>query len=165
MNVPATCTNERVALASKSHLTTVAAMTMPRRKSASTGTKRGETMNALAKLIQSRRAELDLTWEEMAKRGGFSGHSVLYTLATKKEHKSPPRPETIKRIAKACGVSVDVVRAAAVEAAGYTLEDIEVPLDAAADIRVVAMAMGQLDDADRKRIARFVESFVADIRE
>ena len=136
---------------------------MPKSRRAANGPASATTMNALARLIQSRRRELDLTWEELAARGGFTSHSIVYSLATKKVHKSVPRPETLKKLAKALGVPLDVVRAAAVEAAGYTLQPIGVSnIDAAADIRVVALAMEQVSEADRKRIARFVQSFLED---
>jgi transcriptional regulator with XRE-family HTH domain len=122
-------------------------------------------MNALARLIHRRREELGLTWKELATRGGFPSHTIIYTLATKAEHKQPPRAETLDRLAKALDVSIDLVRAAAAEAAGYRLEDIKVDLAVAEDVRVVAAAMNELSESDRAKLRRLALDFLNDVRE
>lgn len=120
-------------------------------------------MNELSRLIHQQRESLGLTWEELAKRGGFKGHSVIYTLATKREHKSPPRPETLKKLAKALDVPLDVVRAAAVEAAGYTLQEIPTTLEAANQVRIVAVAMQQMSAKDRAKLTRMAQAFLDEV--
>jgi transcriptional regulator with XRE-family HTH domain len=122
-------------------------------------------MNALARLIHRRREELGLTWKELGARGGFPSHTVFHALATKAEHRQPPRAETLERLAKALDVSLDLVRAAAAEAAGYRLEDVKVNLEVAEDVRVVAAAMNELSAGDRAELRRMAVDFLNDVRE
>jgi cyanate lyase len=77
-------------------------------------------MNSLARLIQTRKAELDLTYPEIAARGGFSSHTVVFALATKKRHSQLPRPATMRGIARALDVPVGRVFDAAVQAVWET---------------------------------------------
>lgn len=116
-------------------------------------------MNELSRLIHKRKAELDLTWDDIADRGGFSSHTIVYALATKKEHKQTPRIETLERLAKALAVPLDVVKAAAVQAAGFELQEVPTTLTASTDLRIVAAAMGQMSDADRAKLVRLAEAF------
>lgn len=109
-------------------------------------------MNALQKLILNRMDELNMNYYDVARAGGFPHHTTVYALVHKKEHKQPPRSETLKRLAKALDVDLSLVRAAASEAAGYKLHDITTTLDASEDVRIVAAAMGELSPADRKLI-------------
>lgn len=120
-------------------------------------------MNALARLIHQRREALDLTWAELAARGGFSSHTSVYTLATKAEHKMTPRPETLRKLSKALGVPLDVLRATAVEAAGYTLQEIPTTLEREGDVRIVAMAMGEMSAKDRAKIVRMAQALLDEI--
>lgn len=119
-------------------------------------------MNELSRLIHKRKAELDLTWDDIAERGGFSSHTIVYALATKKEHKQTPRIETLERLAKALAVPLDVVKAAAVQAAGFELQEVPTTLAASTDLRIVAAAMGQMSDADRAKLVRLAEAFAAE---
>lgn len=116
-------------------------------------------MNPLAALIQRRRRELDLTWTEVAKRGGFNSHSVVYALATKETHRQPPRAETLERLAKALDLPLDLIRVAAAESAGYKLEEIPTTLEAAEDVRIVAAVMGELSERDRAKLRRLALAF------
>jgi transcriptional regulator with XRE-family HTH domain len=116
-------------------------------------------MNPLARLILRRKNELDATWQELATRGGFSSHTILYALAHKAEHRQVPRPETLKRLARALDVPLDVVKATAASAAGYTLQDVNVTLESAEDVRIVAQVMGEISDADRAKLRRLALAF------
>lgn len=120
--------------------------------------------NALGDLIHSRRIELGLTWQELAKRGGFSSHTILYALATKPEHKQVPRPVTLERVAKALDVPLDMVKAAAAEAAGYTRQEVKVNLDHADDVRIIVAGCGELPQEDIVRIRRIVQMHVEERR-
>lgn len=167
MTTPAACENATPRVASRTTRLALTSDNMPRSRRAPSATARtkaegGVAMNALARLILSRKNELDLTWQELADRGGFTSHSILFSLAKKKEHKSVPRPDTLKKMAKALGVPLDVVKAAAVEAAGYTLQEVSSGLDAAADVRIVALAMQNMSEADRQRIRQLAESYLED---
>lgn len=115
-------------------------------------------MNALSRLILRRREQLDLTWAEIAQRGGFSGHTTVYNLAHK-SFKAPPRQETLHQLAVALDLPLDVVKAAAAEAAGLRVEEINVPLSASEDARVVVASLSELDERDRAIIRGMVESF------
>lgn len=120
--------------------------------------------NAFARLIERRREELDLTWYDIAKLGGFGSHTIVYALARKMEWKQPPRQETLTRIAKALSLPLDVVKAAAAEACGYNLEEISVPLDAAEDVKVVVAAMTELTESDREELRRRAVAFAEEVR-
>ena len=122
-------------------------------------------MNPLARLIQRRKTELDLTWQEIARRGGFSHHTVVYQLANKPVHKQPPRIETLQRLAKALDVPLDVVRQAALDAAGLKVEVVRVSLEAAEDVRIVAAVMDELSPRDREILRGIAEQFARSQRE
>jgi transcriptional regulator with XRE-family HTH domain len=122
-------------------------------------------MNALARLILRRKDELGLTWKELAAAGGWPSHTIIHSLAMKAEHKQPPRNVTLERLAKALDVPLDLVRAAAAEAAGLRLEEIKMPLDVAEDVRIVAAAMGELSASDRAKIRSLATDFLNDVRE
>lgn len=127
----------------------------------STQALRSITMNALQRLIRARMTELDLTYDEVAKRGGLP-KATIHALATKAQHRAMPKPDTLANLATGLGVSVDVVRSAAADAAGYAYQDIQVhgSLVSAENIRVVAMAMQELDEADQAHIRRIAMGFL-----
>lgn len=120
--------------------------------------------NALSDLIHSRRIELGMTWHELAKRGGFSSHTILYALATKAEHKQVPRPATLERVARALDLPLDVVKGAAAESAGYTMQEIKATLEDAGDLRIIAAAFGELTAEDKVKIRRMTEMFLEERR-
>lgn len=122
-------------------------------------------MNPLARLILRRKDELEMTWQELADKGGFSSHTILYALAHKAEHRQVPRPETLKRLAKAIDVPLDIVKATAAEAAGYTVQDITVPLESAQRIRVVVQAMGKISQADQDKLVKLAEAFANEVED
>jgi transcriptional regulator with XRE-family HTH domain len=143
----------------------VPSMATARRSVPARETKTVRKMNALERLIRRRKEELGLTWQELATRGGFSSHTILYMQATKKEHKRPPRTDTIERIAKAIDVPEDVVRQAAMEAAGYNVQEISATLEASEDVRIIAAVAGELSPRDRAMLRNIAEQFAKDMRE
>lgn len=120
--------------------------------------------NAFARLIERRREELGLTWYDIAKLGGFGSHTIVYALARKVEWKQPPRQNTLKRIAKALQLPLDVVKAAAAEACGYNLQEISVPLGSAEDVKIVVAAMTELSAADREELRRRAVAFAQEVQ-
>lgn len=122
-------------------------------------------MNELSRLIYARKEELELTWEDIAERGGFSSHSIVYALAHKKEHKQPPRLDTLKRLAKALELPLDVIKVAAVQAAGFEFQDVPTTLKASGDLRIIAAAIGEMSDSDREKLVRIAEAFANERRE
>jgi transcriptional regulator with XRE-family HTH domain len=122
-------------------------------------------MNALSRLIHRRKEELELSWYDIADRGGFSSHTIAYALAKKAEHRQPPRGETLTRLAKALDLPLDVVKAAAAEAAGYQLESVQVDIEAAEDVRVIADVMSNLSATDRAKLRRLALAFLTDAQQ
>lgn len=166
MNQSATCTNSptngvssRMTVHADAKAPSLARMAPSPRPGASKGERPHRPLNPLARLIRRRKEDLELTWPELAKRGGFNSHTIIYTLATKQEHKTVPRAETLQKLAVAIDVPLDMVRAAAAEAAGFTVQDIPTSLGAATDVRIVAAVMGDLDEGDRKTLVALAESF------
>jgi hypothetical protein len=121
-------------------------------------------MNALSRLIYRRKAELDLSWYDIRDRGGFSSHTVAYALARKKQHRQPPRGETLARLARALELPVDVVNAAAGDAAGYQLGEVQTTLEAAEDVRVIVSVMNDLSPEARSLLRRIAQVFRDDTR-
>lgn len=121
-------------------------------------------MNELARLIMQRKEELGLSWYEIADRGGFSSHTIVYALAKKKEHRSPPRLDTLERLAKALSLPLDVIKVAAIQAAGFEFEEVPTTLEASSDLRIIAAAIGEMDERDRAKLVRLAEAFAADAK-
>lgn len=119
-------------------------------------------MNSLQRLIRKRMSDLDLTFREVATRGGLP-YSTISTMANKTEHRQVPRLSTLEKLAKGLDVPVEVVRAAAVDAAGFRMEEISVPIDTAGEVRIIAAIAGQLSNADRAKLLRLAEAFKAEI--
>lgn len=124
-------------------------------------TRRGVVpMNALQRLIKSRMNELGLTYREVSEKGGLP-LSTIHALANKDEHKTPPRRDTLEKLAKGLRVPVDVVRVAASDAAGYHLEELTVhegtSLEAAGRLRIVAATFEKLDDEKQQTIVAIAQ--------
>lgn len=119
-------------------------------------------MNSLQRLIRKRMTDLDLTFREVAAKGGLP-YSTVSTLAHKSDHKQVPRLSTIEKLAKGLDVPVEVVRSAAIEAAGFRMEEISVPIDGAEDARIVVAAMSTMSQADRAKMRRLALAFKAEI--
>lgn len=137
---------------------TVPPMSADRRKSSSDFV----PMNALARLIHRRKSELDLSWHEIGRRGGFPTHSVVYQLATKKTHRQPPRGDTLKRLALALELPEELLRAAAYEAAQGTLGQPTASLEVAEHARVIIGALERMEERDRLKLRRIALAFVGE---
>lgn len=115
--------------------------------------------NALARLIFTRKRELDLTWKDIAQRGGFGSHSIVYALANKAEHRAMPRSDTLTGLARALDVGLDAVQIAALDAVGYpppSTGETPTTLEAADDLRAIANVMLRMTPAQRKQVRRVV---------
>lgn len=121
-------------------------------------------MNPLSKLILARKAELDLTWQEIADRGEFSSHSIVHALANKTELRTMPREATLRRLAKALDLPYDNVKQAALDACGLQVGEVQVGLADADTIRVIVAAVGEMDDRDKDKLRRLAEAFAAEAR-
>ncbi len=120
-------------------------------------------MNALARLILKRKDELELSWYDIAERGEFSSHTIPYALAMKKKHDRPAELRTLTRLATALELPLDMLKAAAMDAAGYGIvEGTPTTLEAAEDTRVVVHIMSRLEAKDRARLRRIAQSFLTD---
>lgn len=116
-------------------------------------------MNALQKLIRERMHELNLTFEDVGKKGGLS-RTTVNTIAMKDEPRSTPRHETLVKLARGLDLPVSVLRQAAAESAGYFIEDISTSLKGAKTLQVIAAAHDQLDETDREFLAKVAEDLV-----
>jgi transcriptional regulator with XRE-family HTH domain len=113
-------------------------------------------VNPLQELIRSRMAEQRWSFADVARRGALP-HSTVHYLATNKQPSRPPHPQTIARLAEGLDLPVDQVRAAAAEAAGFTLltatsEDPEA--------EILVAALGRLSHEDRRHVAALVRSLL-----
>jgi transcriptional regulator with XRE-family HTH domain len=121
------------------------------------------TMNALQRLIRSRMAELDISFRDIEQRGGIPWTTVS-TLVNKTEHRQVPRRNTLEKLAKGLDLPLDLVRAAAADAAGYQLQEIPVTtLAEAEDVRIVAAAMANMTAEDRAKLRRLAVAFQNEI--
>lgn len=119
-------------------------------------------MNALSRLIHRRKAELDLSWHEIAERGGFSSHTIVYMLAKKVEHRQTPRQDTLERLSRALDLPLDVINAAAAAAAGLTQRDTMASLEASQDARMIVDILNQLPERDRAKLRRLAMALLED---
>lgn len=158
------------ALASHTSASTLLVVTRQRAAKSSAGTspaRQGEVKDAnpLKRLILQRMNELDLTYEEVAARGGFPSHSTVHALVRKNEHKQAPRPETLRRLAKALAVPLDVVSVAAARSAGLRFEEIPTTLEASEDVRIVAVTMNEMTPAQRAELRRMATEMLDGMRQ
>lgn len=116
-------------------------------------------MNALQKLIRERMHELNLTFEDVGRKGGLS-RTTVNTIAMKDSPRSTPRHETLVKLARGLDLPVDVLRQAAAESAGYILEEVPTSLEGAKTLRVIAAAHERLAPADREFLAKVAEDLV-----
>lgn len=125
-------------------------------------------MNALQRLIRQRMSELDLTFREVGEKCGLPW-TTISGLVRKKDYKQIPRRGTLEKLAKGLDLPIDVVYAAAVEAAGLSLQEIPLgskidSLSAAEDVRIVAAVMGELSAADRAKLRRLALAFSEELQ-
>ena len=110
-------------------------------------------MNSLQRLIRNRMVELDLSYQQVADAGGIP-KSTVHNLAKRGTHRQFPRSATLAGIARGLQVPVDVVRAAATEAAGYQLKDITTTLEDASSLRILAAAHGEMSPTEQATLRR-----------
>ncbi|HVT68938.1 MAG TPA: hypothetical protein VHF26_14400 [Trebonia sp.] len=116
--------------------------------------------NPLQRLIRRRLEERNLSYGDVARRGGLP-RSTVYTLATTRNLVRPPRPATIDGLARGLDVPVAVVRAAAAESAGLHYYDEVSPGrqqggDRERDLLIASI--DELSPEDRRHVAALVES-------
>lgn len=120
-------------------------------------------MNALQRLIADYLAEHPgENHSTIARRGGMS-RSTVYSLAHVERRKQTSQPETIRQLAKGMQMQESVVRAAAADAAGYT---VQVPQEMDTEEgRLLIAAFHDLDDQRKRELARRARFLLAEMRE
>lgn len=108
--------------------------------------------HALAWLIATRKQELDLTWDKIAERGGFSSHTIVYSLMHKERLQQTPRHETMEKLARALDVPEDVVKICAASAAGFG--DFNDALRRDVENRMVLHHAAKLSPEEQEKLAR-----------
>ena len=119
-----------------------------------------ERTNPLQRLIQLRLRERNLSYGEVARRGGLP-RSTVYTLATTRNLVRPPRPATIDALARGLDVPVSVVRAAAAESTGlhyYDETSSGPPRSGDQERDLLIASIDELSPEDRRHVAALVES-------
>jgi transcriptional regulator with XRE-family HTH domain len=113
-------------------------------------------MNTLQRLIRTRMAELNRSYGEVARRGGLP-RSTVHHLASNNHPVRLPNPGTLERLAVGLEVPLDVVRAAAASAAGFSLESggVDDP-----EIEVLVASLARLSPQDRRHVAALVRSLL-----
>ena len=114
---------------------------------------------ALSRLIRSRMVELGLTYAEVAKRGGIA-HTTVHAQVTKTKHLQAPRLKTLKGLARALDLPLDLLKAAAVESMGYTHQEIPTSLESAESLRMIAAVHGRLSPADQRKLRAIAQAFL-----
>lgn len=110
-------------------------------------------MTPLQRLIRNRMADLNLTYSELARRGGLSTSSV-HALAHK-ERKSPPRVATLTGLATGMQVPLQVVKHAAAESSGLVVQSNSDKSDP--DLSIVATCMTGMAEDDRRFLVRMAQ--------
>lgn len=118
-----------------------------------------DSMNALQKLIRERMRELNMTFDDVGKRGGLS-RTTVSTIVMKDSPRGTPRHDTLVKLARGLDLPVDVLRQAAAESAGYILEDVTTSLKGATTLRIIAAAHEKLEERDREFLAKVAEDLV-----
>lgn len=110
-------------------------------------------MNSLQRLIRNRMLELDLTYQQVADAGGVP-KSTIHSLSRRTALVQFPRRATLAGLARGLQLPLDVVRAAATEAAGYQLQNITTTLEDASNLRILAAAHGQMTPTEQATLRR-----------
>jgi HEAT repeat protein len=113
--------------------------------------------DALQRLIQARMLELNLSYGDVARRGGLP-RSTVHHLATHGRSGRLPNPATLERLAAGLDLPLGVVRAAAASAAGFVLDS---PPVGDPEIEVLVASLALLSPADRRHVAALVRSLLA----
>lgn len=123
----------------------------------------------LSRLILDRMADLGLTYGEVAKRAQAKGHDIsrasVYAIANSYKRHHTPYSKTLKALAAGLDYPFDVIATAAAQSAGYSLQEVTVPLRSAGGLRVIAAAYEELDADQQADLARLAERYAAQARE
>ena len=116
--------------------------------------------NPLQRLILDQMRERDLSYGDVARRGGLP-RSTVYTLATTRNLARPPRPATLDGLARGLDLPVSAIRAAAAESTGlHYYDDVpatpEHPGDPERELLIASI--DELTPEDRRHVAALVES-------
>lgn len=113
-------------------------------------------MNPLQELIRTRMAEQRWSFADVARRGSLP-RSTVHHLATNEQPSRPPHPQTLTRLAEGLALPAEQVRAAAAQAAGFTV------LSATTkdpEVEILVAALGRLSPEDRRHVAALVRSLL-----
>ncbi|MFI5840530.1 hypothetical protein ACIA8K_12560 [Catenuloplanes sp. NPDC051500] len=109
-------------------------------------------LNPLARLISDHQQRTGESYAKIGRRGNLS-RSVVHALANN-PIKAVPKPETLAGLALGLGLPVERVTIAAQRAAGYNVY----PATLATGDEIVIAHYHQLNEADRRRVADFIET-------
>lgn len=122
----------------------------------------------LSLLIRQRMAEREWTYKDVqanAKlRGEVISHSTVYALAANYKRHHAPYARTLKALAAGLELPYDVVAEAAAQAAGYHLQEINVPLRSASTLRVIAAVHEELTEDQQVELQRLAEQYAAELK-
>lgn len=113
-------------------------------------------MNTLQQLIRDRMAERNWSYGDIARLGGLP-RSTVHNLATMVQLTRPPLPTTLEKLARGLDLPLDTVRAAAANAAGYTIWREEV---ADPEVDVMVAALSKLSSEDRRHVQALIQSLL-----
>lgn len=103
------------------------------------------------------------SYADIAKRGGIPRQTV-WALAKKETARQTPHPRTIAALAKGMGMSEEVVRRAAGQAAGYPATPVS-SQHMTDRGRMIAEALTELDEERLEVLARRARFLLAEMRE
>jgi len=121
-------------------------------------------MNDLQRLIDDYiKDHPDESYATIAKRGGIPRQTV-WALAKKEAARQTPRPQTISALARGMGISEEVVRRAAGQAAGYPSTPMmsELKTDRG---RMIVESLNELDEERQEVLMRRLRFLLAEQRE
>lgn len=101
--------------------------------------------------------DMKLTYTEVARRAGIP-RATVHAIATREQVRQRPKPETLDAIAGALELPPELLREAAIEAAGYGFEVAEVVEDDR--LRAFVATVRQLDDRDRETLSVIAQEFL-----
>ena len=122
-----------------------------------------QPMNALQRLIADWLADHPgENYSSIARRAGVS-RSTVHSSATVESRTQSPQEKTIKALARGMGLSEDVVRKAAGDAAGYRI-DVPYEMDTE-EGRLIVAAFHELDEKRKRELALRAKFLLAEARE
>lgn len=122
-------------------------------------------MTPLGRLIESRRAELGLSYREIGKKGGIPWSTVsLHAHSTKMT--SVPQQRTLEGLAKGLDLPLAVVKDAVARGIGVEVVDhTPTTLRSAPEVIRVVAAIQKLSEADVVRLRQMAESWAREADE